>query len=526
MPVDPAIVASRIQPSRGEDQPSFSIRFHDSMRRMVPDTSARNTMMLSAWADADGMGAAAAANYPVEQYRRATGCEFKEHVARNSDGSESVYSRDELAAMTRNMNRRIADTGNYGTITDGHTPVDPRDPQPPVLGHRGPYYLGQIGQVTPRWAIFSTEHATHANANTLKGRPTRSAEVWRSPRVEDRIIEPLAALGAEAPRLELGTVRYAQLHSGQHVERYMAAAMPGPMSTHISGGRDKYAADEPEPNAMAESRLSPEEIQAISSQCVDAIMSSAQFQFVTSLMQSGDEPDEDPDADPGMDPGMDADASPDDSLDAAQDAAVGGPTQEPSPADSGDAPPFAPESASTPEPPAPEPPAPSPAPAPAPAPPAATDNYAEPDTGGDQIAALQREIATLKQQIDALQKASGPPAEQYRRERFVGLQRDGYQLDVDNEMSMVADFNKPQFERYAASLTSRVRIPMADIVGQIPRGVLPEDPSPQDGTDPQMERYSKAAVNYTVSRQRAGEPITYREALAIAQDPHDQRIIV
>lgn len=526
MPANPATIAAQVKPSHGEDQPAFSIRFHESMKRLVPDTRERNRLMFQAWGDADGMAAAAEEAFPAERYRRATGCEFKSHVAQNRDGSQSVYDRDQLAAMTRNMNSRIRDTGNYGTITDGHTTDDPNTPQPPVLGHRGPYYLGQIGQTNPKWAIFSTEHATHAAADTLKSRPTRSAEVWRSPRVEDRIIEPLAALGAEAPRLDLGTVRYARTEGGEQVERYMAAAMPGAFSTHITGGRDKYAEDEPEP-AMTEG-LSQEGIQAISDTVVSAIMETPQWQFITSLMQSGEDPEGD---------GPQVDDTP---AEAVGDATGAAPApEEPSPAASGEPPaPDSPEAASpAPEPepapaptPEPEPMAQSPAPEPEPAP-VEEERYMDTPANGasqaDQIAQLQAENARLRQQISAMQGSSAPAPEQYRRQRLMELQADGFQLDVDREMEMVGDFNDDQFERYAASFEqTRERIPLADVVGPTPRGELPQPPPTQDGTAPEMARYSKAATEYTIQRQRAGETVEFREALAIAQDPNDTRITV
>jgi hypothetical protein len=515
MPLNAAAIAKQIMPHDGEDQPAFSVRFHSSMMPLMPDTRARNDAMFGAWGDADGLQSAAELEFPSDKYSRAVGCEFKEHVAHNQDGTQSVYGRDELAAMCRNMNRRIADTGNYGTITDGHTPVDPDANQPAVLGHRGPYYLGQIGQQKARWAIFSTEHATHEASQTLKQRPTRSAEVWRSPRVEDRLIEPLAALGAEAPRLDLGTVRYARTDNGETVERYMASAMPGPMNTHVPGGRDKYAAETTEPAMTSDPAqgMSQGAIQAIADTVVDAIEQTPQWQFVTSLMQSGSDPSDPTD-------GMDADA----------DAELE-PAPEPEPVPELQA---APE----PEPPEPEPPqaapelAPEPEPppatdfAPAPPPPQAPDKYADPDAGPpqddstspDDVASLKREIDDLRQQVQALQNSGGSSAEQYRRERFLALQQSGYQLDVDREMAMVGDFSDDQFDRYAKSFAeTRDRIPLASVVGETVEGDFPEPTTSDDGRRPEMERYSKLAMQHVQRERAAGRPMEYPTAFDLAK---------
>lgn len=487
-------LARQITPLPGEDQPAFAIRFHSVAKRSLPDTGQRQAAMMQAWASSgDKLAAQAAVDFPADKYTRREGvCEFKEHVAHNADGSQSHYSRDELAAMTRNMNRRVSDTGNYGSLIEGHTSDDPDAPQPAVLGHRGPYYLGQIGNDQPRWAIFSVEHHKREYAPRLAARPTRSAEVWRSPRIEDRILDPVAALGAETPRLDLGMVRYQRTGTveinGQQIERYAAACMPGAASVAVP--TDKYAEEGPD---MA---LSPEDVQGIAGKCAEAIMDTPEWQFIQSIMQSGggdadDSAGEVADDATGMD-GPDAMAG---------DAGAGAGDELQSVEDTTDE--YA---APSPEPVADAAPSPDQSPDQSPAAVAAP----APDTGGpvdDRVAALEAEVAALKA------KLTGSQAEKYRREALAGLRAKGYQIDVDSQMEIVAEMSGEGFEKYARSLqTTAVRIPLADSPDVHDPPSEPTKREASIGSEPEMERYAKTAQSHAIKSR-----IPFAEALELAK---------
>jgi hypothetical protein len=496
-------LARQITPLPGEDQPAFAVRFHTIARRIMPSTSARQSAMMQSWANAgDSLAAQAAIDFPADKYERRDGvCEFKEHIAQNADGSQSHYSCAELAAMTRNMNSRVAETGNYGSLIDGHTSDDPNAPQPDVLGHRGPYYLGQIGQKTPRWAIFSIEHHKREMLPRLASRPTRSAEVWRSPRIEDRILDPVAALGAETPRLDLGMVRYERTGTveidGQQIERYAAACMPGAASVVVP--TDKYAENE-----GADMAMTPEDAQQVAQAVSQLIFDTPEWQFVQAIMQNGD---------------GEADSSAEDVADDANGAGDEMESVDEAPGDPGMPEPqaepeySAPDESPAPESPAPESPAPeSPPVADAPAP--AAPPTAEPSADGaveDRVAQLEAVVAELQG------KLQGSQAEKYRREALSGLRAKGFQIDVEAQMEIVADMNGEGFERYAKSLEKTVtRVPLADDTDVHEPPSEPVRTPPTDPSHPDMDRYSRDAAAHVLRERGKGNKVNFADALADA----------
>jgi len=158
---------------------------------------------------------------------------FAEHTTRDRDGDVVVYDRNALAAIAQRCNDRIHDTGDFSPITDGHTPDKAQAAagaaMPDVLGYSGPYRLGKIGNKTPRWAIFTDEWWHREDADRLRKLRRRSPEVWLEERMEDRFFDPIAALGAETPRLDMGMTRFARRFDGQVVEKY-TATFPGAMT--------------------------------------------------------------------------------------------------------------------------------------------------------------------------------------------------------------------------------------------------------------------------------------------------------
>ncbi len=151
------------------------------------------------------------------------------------------YTRKVLQAMAENMNRRIADTGDLTALCLGHTPTPEQRragvSQPPLVGFAGPFYVGTIGNEKPRAAIIAKDWGIYRDeADKVRKFPRRSVEVWREPDPMDRYIEPIALLGAEVPRRDLG-LAYSRVHSGVAVERYTAMA-PSGTNTFIPGGGD------------------------------------------------------------------------------------------------------------------------------------------------------------------------------------------------------------------------------------------------------------------------------------------------
>ena len=268
-----------LKPFPNETQPKFAIRFHDSLMQQIPDTEARNRACFAAWRESrpdDELTQLADEDFPETTYPRRTDVPlFAEHSTSREvvgpDGQKRkqrvVYDRSALAAITDRCNFRIRDSRDFSPITAGHTPSEPGAPMPDVLGYAGNFRLGMIGRVKPRWAIFGDEY--HEDAAALKKLRRRSPEVWVEEKMEDRFMDPIAALGAETPRLDLGPVRYARNTQGQLVERYSSAAA-FPRSGSVSIPTHKY-----------ESQGRNMEIEQI----VNALMQTEPMQWVMQQMQ-------------------------------------------------------------------------------------------------------------------------------------------------------------------------------------------------------------------------------------------------
>lgn len=491
-----------LTPEPGEDQPAFAVRFHSVMQRRLPDTDGRNEAMLAAWAAHDTLAAKARKRWSPQRYSlEACVPLFDEHSTIDSDGTPVTYTCDDLAQMVRNMNSAISDTGNYPALTDGHTPEDPSGVQPEVLGYSGPFYLGQVGQDSPRYAIFSAEHHRRDRAEVLASHLCRSPEVWRTPRPQDRIMGPIAALGAEVPRRFNGMAKYARLADGTHVERYAGrhsmlryqpeTAPSGTVihkyaatfasATSVALPSDRYSKDEapmPAEQADATPTLSDVDIAKIVKSTLDALSSMPEMQFVQTLMsRGGDDGDDGDDGDGEQDEVLDSPTDLDDDEHAIESDNDVAPTD------------ATPETLE---------------------PTAETDNSDGPLIA--RITALQAENAALKKQ---LADASGAKSEQYRRERIGGLREKGFQLDVTECLSLSADFSDEHFEKYARSLEKNaLRVPLAGIV-DVPKAVEPSrgaQPSQQAG-DPRMEKYARQAAQRHSANRNAGRSSSYEAEL-------------
>jgi hypothetical protein len=224
----------------------------------------------------------AASPFPDEQFVTLPDVPvFAEHETKAKDGRTLRFGYHELAAVCERCNRRIRETGDYAAITLGHTPApESGDPEPELIGFAGPWQMGLLGQpgARQRWAILADFHVFRDRAGELRKYPRRSPELWLEERFEDMFLDPIALLGAEPPRLDMGLLYFAR-RNGQLVERYCAAA---PASGNVSPRSDhltQYAAQAIPEGNMA---LSPEDI----GQIVDALEQLDAFQFLKQLMAS------------------------------------------------------------------------------------------------------------------------------------------------------------------------------------------------------------------------------------------------
>jgi hypothetical protein len=231
-------------------------------------------------------------DFPADQFQTIRDVPvFTEHETKARDGRVLRFSLPELQAVCERCNRRIAETNDYAAVTLGHTP-DPGDANaemPNVVGFAGPFRIGELGRdgQRKRYAILADFHIYQEDMGKLKKYPRRSPEVWLEDSYEEMFLDPIALLGASAPRLDMGLLYSAQ-RNGRVVEKY-AAVTGGPMNvsprtTDIDDKRrsehhnpnfptkKEYQAGEPadsiqtartERSQEAENMLSPEDLQQI-----------------------------------------------------------------------------------------------------------------------------------------------------------------------------------------------------------------------------------------------------------------------
>jgi hypothetical protein len=129
----------------------------------------------------------------------------------------------------------------------------------------------------------------------------------------------------------------------------------------------------------------------------------------------------------------------------------------------------------------------------------------------DRVAQLEAIVAELQG------KLQGSQAEKYRRETLSGLRSKGYQIDIDDQMEIVADMNGEGFEKYAKSLAKTVvRVPLADDtdVHDPPSG--PTRQPVTDPSHPDMDRYSREAAAHVLRERSNGHKVNFADALTDA----------
>lgn len=230
-------------PMAGETQLQFFLRASRVLWRSIPSVNWRTLRILKLWAaspNARELQAKAREQFPADKFVHAgPRCVFVEHtVPASRDGSrgEIKYGRNELQHLVNWANYRIRNAGNFAAISDGHTPSREEKvngvPDPDVLGYAGPFYLGLLGDVDPRWAIYADEWVHAQDLPRFMKLQRRSPEVWANEPMESRTMDPIAALGSATPCLDSGMNPYCRSSDGRLVMRYsaMTFAAGGPIS--------------------------------------------------------------------------------------------------------------------------------------------------------------------------------------------------------------------------------------------------------------------------------------------------------
>lgn len=158
---------------------------------------------------------------------------FDEHTG--DDGV--VYDKQRLQKIADNNNRRIDDTGDWCPLVPGHTPDEPGQEQPEIIGYAGPFKVSIIGKVDPRHCIFADFRVHRDHAETFRKNPRRSVELWPEENPDDRFFDPIAILGAETPKRPLGMTRYKATTSTRKRIRYEMGADVTPVE---AGGGNTY----------------------------------------------------------------------------------------------------------------------------------------------------------------------------------------------------------------------------------------------------------------------------------------------
>lgn len=220
---------------------------------------------------------------------------FAEHATTLRDGRRMEFGLEQLKLICDRCNQRIAETGDYAAITIGHTP-DPKVIQsgqgamPEVVGFAGPYRIGTLGTGDrTRYAILADFHLFKSERDRIKRFPRRSPELWLEDRIEDMFLDPIALLGAEAPRLDMGLLYSAARHGdGRLVEKYAAVgpaagnvSIPGHVGVGVADEKRKYESEPPQTTENAPmANIGPDDIRMI----IDALEQTDWVQWVKQNM--------------------------------------------------------------------------------------------------------------------------------------------------------------------------------------------------------------------------------------------------
>lgn len=293
-----------IKPKKHETEEQFTIRAHRELMQEIPDWRERNAAVWDAWDQDRGPGRAkkiAAANFPPDRFSVSPGhCYFVEHdrpeVDRTGKATVKKFGVHDLCDILRSNNSRVLERESFAAIVDGHTlpPTEsnPAPQEPEVLGYAGPYRLGMVGYDEPKFAIFGDEYQDKSKLDRLRGKPRRSVELLRMRSTGEQFFDPIAVLGALAPRLPM-PARYAMADvesEDVEVERYSFSApqaasfLPGGSNTHLREP-EKFSAEEeqPSPPQTEGAMLTNEDI----AQILDAVSQLPPFKYFEQMMNGG-----------------------------------------------------------------------------------------------------------------------------------------------------------------------------------------------------------------------------------------------
>lgn len=244
-----------LAPMLGETQVAFYMRAARAIAKQIPSVNDRTQHIIRLWSESENardLLGKAEQRFPRDKFvHYGPRCVFLEHtIPASNDGSrpEIVYNQKALQQLVDWANYRIANSDLFSAISVGHTPSNAERQagaaMPGVLGYAGPFYLGQFGNIDPVWAIYADEWVHLADEGEFLKLQRRSPEVWCDEPMERRTMDPIAALGAETPRLDCGmnaTTAYTRAGDDRHVMKYSAAtsavaAIPGPSNSYVPGG--------------------------------------------------------------------------------------------------------------------------------------------------------------------------------------------------------------------------------------------------------------------------------------------------
>jgi hypothetical protein len=257
-------------PMNGESCEDFCIRAHRSSMAAIPNASQRNQAVWNAWDMANPGTERYQAQQKFAGYRHLPSvCHFTEHTI-NTRSGPFVVGPNELSAICKNLNRRSREVGLYPALIDKHTSNDPSAGEPQIVGYSGCFRIGMIGDQQQKYSIFGDEFHKPRYIGVVDQKPRRSVELMRYADSSRNFFDPIACLGAEAPRLDLPPAYYGAIEDdGVMIERYSimapSLALPGGGNTYIRGTEDhqKYQA-QPAGSSMP---ITPEEM----NQLVNAI---------------------------------------------------------------------------------------------------------------------------------------------------------------------------------------------------------------------------------------------------------------
>jgi len=144
---------------------------------------------------------------------------FRAHRTKDNDGNPLTFGPNELNQLAQQCNRRIQESGDYAGIIVGHTSDkdDVIQRHPEVIGYAGLFRLGTMGLPGGRqvYVILADFWIRKDKLDVYHAHPRRSAELWVQG--DHSFLDPIALLGGDPPRLDLGLAPEARGGDGASV---------------------------------------------------------------------------------------------------------------------------------------------------------------------------------------------------------------------------------------------------------------------------------------------------------------------